>query len=73
MSTANLHSLDKASEAGSLDDKGLALDSSEAAGFDSTSSGEGNVGLHEFAIAKQSGIQVTPEQNRRYAFERFAR
>lgn len=73
MSTAQLRSLDKTSEAGSLDDKGGVLDSSEAAGFDSTSSEEGNVGLHEFAIAKQSGIQVTPEQNRRYAFGRLAR
>lgn len=56
-----------------MDDKGGVLDSSEAAGFDSTSSEEGNVGLHEFAIAKQSGIQVTPVQNRRYAFGRLAR
>ncbi|KAL1938014.1 hypothetical protein VTO73DRAFT_12025 [Trametes versicolor] len=67
MSTAQLRSQDKTSEAGSLDDKGGVLDSSEAAGFDSTSSEEGNVGLDEFAIAKQSGIQVTPEQNRRIA------
>ncbi|OJT05240.1 hypothetical protein TRAPUB_3978 [Trametes pubescens] len=73
MPTTQLSSLDKTSEAGSFDDKGGALNSGKAVGFDSASSEEGNVGLHEFDIAKQSGIQVTPEQNRRYAVERLTR
>lgn len=63
MSTIKRNSLDKTSEAGSLDDKSGALE--KAPGFDTTGSEEGNVGLHEFDIAKQSGIQVTAEQNRR--------
>ncbi|OJT05237.1 hypothetical protein TRAPUB_3975 [Trametes pubescens] len=65
MSTTKRGSLDKTSEAGSLNDKSGALE--KAAGFDATGSEEGNVGLHEFDIAKQSGIQVTAEQNRRIA------
>ncbi|KAI9069933.1 MFS general substrate transporter [Trametes sanguinea] len=34
---------------------------------DAASSHDGNVGLHEFEIARQSGLRVTPEQSRRIA------
>ncbi|KAI0759546.1 MFS general substrate transporter [Trametes elegans] len=59
-------SLEKTSEAGSYAGDPLA-NVEKAVGLETTSSEEGNIGLHEFDIAKQSGLRVTPEQNRRIA------
>ena len=67
--TDEKRSLDKAesgSEAGSLRLKDKVGDAEKGSVHDTASSEEGNVGLHEFAIAKQSGLRVTPEQNRRF-------
>ncbi|KAI9069932.1 MFS general substrate transporter [Trametes sanguinea] len=62
-------SLEKAVEVEvtSLADPGTAVSREEAEDSSTTSSGGANVGLREFDIARQSGLQVTPEQNRRIA------
>ncbi|KAI0368206.1 MFS general substrate transporter [Pilatotrama ljubarskyi] len=65
MSGQDRTSLEKASEAGSLKDKIGELE--KAAVHDDGTSEEANVGLHEFEVAKQSGLRVTAEQNRRIA------
>ncbi|RDX42116.1 MFS general substrate transporter [Lentinus brumalis] len=53
------------SDAGSSQDKQR---DPEKPGHEDTSSEEqANVGLHEFAVAKQSGLRVTREENRRIA------
>ncbi|CDO72574.1 hypothetical protein BN946_scf184983.g57 [Trametes cinnabarina] len=52
-------------EAGSLQEKVIGLATVSA--YSAASSDDANVGLHEFDIAKQSGVRVTPEQNRRIA------
>lgn len=64
-SLASQRSLEKAvdPEADSLRDK--AGETEEVSIHDTSSSDDGNVGLHEFEIARQSGLQVTPEQSRR--------
>ncbi|KAI0641588.1 MFS general substrate transporter [Trametes meyenii] len=55
-------------DAGSYGDKEPAELEKAGHGFDgAASSEEGNVGLHEFDVAKQSGLRVTAEQNRRIA------
>ncbi|CDO72575.1 hypothetical protein BN946_scf184983.g58 [Trametes cinnabarina] len=66
-SPGSKRSLDKAieSDAGSLTDKASPLEKGPIQ--DDSSSDEGNVGLHEFDVARQSGLRVTPEQNRRIA------
>ena len=69
MSAHDSASLRKASEAGSITvsekrdpEKAPVRDDD-----DDTSSADANVGLHEFALAKQSGLRVTREENRRCA------
>ncbi|KAI0665734.1 MFS general substrate transporter [Trametes maxima] len=71
MSAPQRSSIEKTpgSDAGSYGDKAPAeLEKAGHGVFDgAASSEEGNVGLHEFDLAKQSGLRVTPEQNRRIA------
>ncbi|KAI0357268.1 MFS general substrate transporter [Trametes cingulata] len=66
MSRQDRASLEKASEAGSYGDKGAGLEKADVHDGDSGSE-EVNVGLHEFDIAKQTGLRVTREENRRIA------
>ena len=70
MSAHDSASLRKASEAGSITVSEKEKDPEKAPvrdGDDSDSSADANVGLHEFALAKQSGLRVTREENRRCA------
>lgn len=54
-------SLHKASEAGSFSDK----DPEKVAFDEPPAEDAGNVGLHEFDVAKKSGLRVTPEVSKR--------
>ena len=57
-------SLRKASEAGSITDKDLEkVDVSEIP--DVSPEDKTNVGLREFALAKEAGLRVTPEVSKR--------
>ncbi|KAI0739999.1 MFS general substrate transporter [Daedaleopsis nitida] len=69
MSSPNATSLRKASEAGSFSDKEKDLEKvASPRDYEEPGSEEGvNVGLHEFALAKRSGLRVTAEENRRIA------
>ena len=71
MSAHDSASLRKASEAGSITvsekrdpEKAPVRDDD---GSEDSTEARANVGLHEFALAKQSGLRVTREENRRCA------
>ena len=57
---------EKGSDAGSLHDVDQERDPEKVLGSPTAESeSEANVGLHEFDVAKQAGLRVTPEENRR--------
>ncbi|RPD67708.1 MFS general substrate transporter [Lentinus tigrinus ALCF2SS1-7] len=49
------------------EDKELDLDPEEVAQVGEKGDDDANVGWHEFSVAKESGLRVTPEQSRRIA------